>query len=281
MIWGRARITAVDQDGRNFIADVGQGDLWFFPPGIPHSIQGLEGGCEFLLVFDNGGFSDLDTFSVSDYFAHTPKEVLSANFGVPTSAFAHIPKQQRYIFQGSIPGPLESQKVPGPSGTVPKSFTHRLLAQEPYVFSGGTARIADSVNFPASTAIAAALVKIKPGAMREMHWHMADEWQYYLTGTARMTVYAANGQARTFNFRAGDAGYVPQPFGHYIQNTGNTTVWVLEIFRSDRYADMSLDQWMALTPHDLVQKNLHAGPELINALRKQKVQVVKYPDFSY
>lgn len=94
MIAGRARITAVDQNGKNFIADVGVGDLWYLPPGIPHSIQGLEEGCEFLLVFDNGNFSDLDTFTISDWFAHTPKEVLSANFGVPLDAFKNIPKQE-------------------------------------------------------------------------------------------------------------------------------------------------------------------------------------------
>jgi oxalate decarboxylase len=277
MIWGRARITAVDQDGRNFIADVGQGDLWYFPPGIPHSIQGLEEGCEFLLVFDDGSFSEFDTFTITDWFAHTPKDVLAANFGVPESAFAHIPTKQRYIFQAKVPGPLESQKVSSPYGTVPKSFTHRLLAQEPIVTPGGTVRIVDSTNFPISTTIAAVLVEVKPGGMREMHWHPnSDEWQYYLTGTARMTVFAANGTARTFNYRAGDVGYVPRAYGHYIQNTGDQSLWFFEIFKSDRYADVSLNQWMALTPKELIQDHLHVGPELINALRKEKWPVVKY-----
>jgi oxalate decarboxylase len=277
MIMGRARITAVDQNGRNFIADVGHGDLWYFPPGIPHSIQGLEEGCEFLLVFDDGNFSDFDTFSISDWFAHTPKDVLSANFGVSENAFAHIPKKQRYIYQSKVPGPLESQKIPDPYGTVPKSFTHRLLAQEPLVTPGGTVRIVDSTNFPISTTVAAALVEIKPGAMREMHWHPNnDEWQYYLSGTGRMTVFAANGKARTFNYRAGDVGYVPFAFGHYIQNTGDQSLWFLEMFKSDRFADVSLNQWMALTPRELVADNLHAGPELMNTLRKEKWPVVKY-----
>jgi oxalate decarboxylase len=277
MLWGRARITAVDQDGRNFITDVGVGDLWYFPPGIPHSIQGLEEGCEFLLVFDDGSFSDLNTLSISDWFAHTPKDVLAANFGVPESAFDHIPTKQRYIFQAKVPGPLESQEVPDPYGTVPKSFTHRLLAQEPIVTPGGTVRIVDSTNFPVSTTIAAALVEVKPGGMREMHWHPNnDEWQYYLTGTARMTVFAANGTARTFDYRAGDVGYVPRAFGHYIQNTGDQSLWFFEIFKSDRFADVSLNQWMALTPRKLVKNNLHVGPELINALRKEKWPVVKY-----
>lgn len=282
MLVGRARITAVDQNGRNFIADVGVGDLWYFPPGIPHSIQGLEEGCEFLLVFDDGKFSDLNTLSISDWFAHTPKDVLSANFGVPTSAFTHIPQQQRYIFQSNVPGSLESQQVADPYDTVPKTFSHRLLAQDPIVTPGGTVRIVDSTNFPISTTIAAALVEIKPGAIREMHWHPNnDEWQYYISGTGRMTVFAGNGAARTFDYRAGDVGYVPFAFGHYIQNTGDQSLWFLEMFKSDRFEDVSLNQWMALTPYQLVQENLNAGPELMSVLRKEKWPVVKYPGFSY
>nr|WP_154983081.1 oxalate decarboxylase family bicupin [Paenibacillus xylanexedens] len=275
MIWGTARITSVDQNGRNFIADVGPGDLWFFPKGLPHSIQGLENGCEFLLVFDDGSFSDLNTLSISDWFAHTPPEVLSLNFGVPESAFQSMPKEQVYIFQDDVPGSLESQRVQSPYGTVPLPFTYRLLAQEPLITPGGSVRIVDSTNFPISTTVAAALVEIKPGAMRELHWHPnADEWQYYLTGEGRMTVFGGNGIARTFDYRAGDVGYVPVAMGHYIQNTEKDTLWFLEIFRSDRFEDVSLNQWMALTPRDLVRDNLNAPPELLDALRKVKWPVV-------
>ncbi|WP_433617769.1 oxalate decarboxylase family bicupin [Paenibacillus cellulositrophicus] len=282
MLLGRARITAVDQNGRNFIADVGPGDLWYFPPGIPHSIQGLEEGCEFLLVFDDGHFSDLNTLSISDWFAHTPREVLSANFGVPESAFASIPSGQVYIEQEPVPGTLDSQKVTSPYGEVPQTFTHRLLAQPPIITSGGSVRIADSSNFPISRTVAAALVEIKPGGMREMHWHPnQDEWQYYLTGQGRMTVFAGGGKARTFNVRAGDVGYVPFAFGHYIQNTGTDSLWFLEMFKSDRFADVSLNQWMALTPRELVAENLNVGSDLLDALRKEKSPVVKYPGFTY
>lgn len=277
MISGSARITAVDQDGRNFIADVGVGDLWYFPPGIPHSIQGLEEGCEFLLVFDDGNFSDLNTLTISDWFAHTPKEVLAANFGVPEKAFDHIPNEQVYIYQDRVPGPIDTQRIESPYGEIPLSFKHSLLAQEPIRTPGGTVRIADSRNFPISKTIAAALVEIKPGAMRELHWHPNnDEWQYYLSGKGRMTVFAGNGAARTFNVRAGDVGYVPFAYGHYIQNTGDRSIWFLEMFRSDRFADVSLNQWMALTPHQLVESNLNVGPLLMDALRKQKWPVVKY-----
>ncbi|MGF9905996.1 oxalate decarboxylase family bicupin [Brevibacillus porteri] len=282
MLLGRARITSVDQRGRNFIADIGKGDLWYFPPGIPHSIQGLEEGCEFLLVFDDGHFSDLNTLSISDWFAHTPTDVLSANFGVPESAFAAIPDKQVYIYQSEVPGSIEADEVESPYGTVPLPFSHRLLAQRPLITPGGSVRIVDSRNFPISKTIAAALVELRPGAMRELHWHPNnDEWQYYISGQARMTVFTGNGNARTFDYQAGDVGYVPFATGHYIQNTGTETVWFLEMFKSDRFVDVSLNQWMALTPHELVASNLCVGPELLDALRKDKWPVVKYPGYGY
>lgn len=282
MLIGSARITSVDQNGRNFIADIGPGDLWYFPPGIPHSIQGLAEGCEFLLVFDDGSFSDLNTLSISDWFAHTPKEVLAANFGVPAAAFDCIPNDQVYIYQDEVPGTIQSQKVQSPYGDIPLSFKHQLLAQPPLKTPGGSVRIVDSSNFPISRTIAAALVEIEPGAMRELHWHPNnDEWQYYLAGQGRMTVFGGNGAARTFNYRAGDVGYVPFAYGHYIQNTGTDSLWFLEMFKSDRFADVSLNQWMALTPHQLVGSNLNAGPALLNALRKVKWPVVEYPGYGF
>ena len=195
MLAGRARITAVDQEGRNFVDDVGVGDLWNFPAGIPHSIQGLEQGCEFLLVFDSGSFSENETFLISDWFAHTPRDVLAKNFGVDESAFADIPLDvdtSRYIFSGAMPPDLVADTVPSPAGVVPTSFSHRLLEQEPIKAAGGQVRIVDSSNFPAASTIAAALVEVEPGAMRELHWHPnTDEWQYYISGQGRMTVFAS------------------------------------------------------------------------------------------
>jgi quercetin dioxygenase-like cupin family protein len=132
MLYGRARITAVDQDGRNFADDVGVGDLWYFPAGIPHSIQGLEpDGCEFLLVFDDGSFSEDNTFLISDWFKHVPPDVLAKNFGVPASSFAGTPDpSELYIFPLPVPGPLASDRIAGAT-PVPQSFSHRLMAQDP------------------------------------------------------------------------------------------------------------------------------------------------------
>jgi len=275
MLYGTARITAVDAEGRNFVDDVGVGDLWYFPSGIPHSIQGLNpDGCEFLLVFDDGDFDEDDTFLITDWFKHVPNEVLGKNFGASASFFGHTPDpSERYIFPARVPGPLSSDKIAGAT-PVPQSFSHRLMAQTPIKTKGGTVRIADSNVFPASKTIASALVEIEPGGMRELHWHPnTDEWQYYIEGEARMGVFAASGQACTFDFRAGDVGYVPFAMGHYIENTGTTPVRFLEMFKSSYFADVSLDQWMALTPPELVEAHLKLDKQVIDALRKNKAPV--------
>jgi oxalate decarboxylase len=173
-----------------------------------------------------------------------------------------------------VPGPLSSDKIAGAT-PVPQSFSHPLMAQKPIETRSGTVRIADSSIFPVSATIAAALVEIGPGGMRELHWHPnTNEWQYYIEGQARMGVFGASGQARTFDFQAGDVGYVPFAMGHYVENTGTTPVRLLEVFKSSYYADLSLNQWMALTPPELVAAHLHLRPEVMEALRKGKAPIV-------
>ena len=144
MLSGTARITAIDPQGRNFVDDVGVGDLWYFAGGIPHSIQGLgPDGCEFLLVFDDGDFDEDDTFLLSDWFKHVPAEVLGKNFGLPPTLFGHTPDpRELYIFKAPVPGSLGPDKLMG-ADPVPQTFSHRMLAQEPIRTKSGTVRITE------------------------------------------------------------------------------------------------------------------------------------------
>jgi oxalate decarboxylase len=276
MLAGNARITAVDNNGKNFIADIQAGDLWYFPPGIPHSIQGLgPDGCEFLLAFPDGTFSESSTFLLSEVFARTPKDVLSKNFGVPESAFDRIPKEQLFIFEAPVPGPIDSDAVTSPQGKAPLSMISRASEQTVTKAAGGTVRIVDSSNFPISTEVAAAIVEVAPNSMREIHWHPnADEWQYYISGTGRMTVFASQDSSRTFDFRAGDVGYVPKSMNHYVENTGDVPLKFVELFRSNRFEDVSLNQWLALTPSLLVKSHLALDQATIDHLSKAKPVIV-------
>src|SRR6266478_8727494 len=122
VLYGTARITAIDRDGKSFVADVTKNDLWYFPSGIPHSIQGLDpDGAEFMLVFDEGDFSESDTVLLSDSMAHIPREVLSKNFGVAEKAFQSLPANELFIFQADVPGPLESDQKTAAGASSPSS----------------------------------------------------------------------------------------------------------------------------------------------------------------
>ncbi len=278
MIKGKARITAISPDGKEFVDDVEEGDLWYFPSGIPHSIKGLSEGAEFILAFDDGAFSENSTFSITDWFSSTPKDVLAANFGVSEEEFDHIPDGELYMYQGAVPGPIAQGLPKDTNEFVEQPFSFKLFDVEPVKTSGGVVRIADSTNFPVSKTVAAALVELEPGGIREMHWHPnEDEWQYYLEGQGRMTVFASGGKSRTYDFQGGDVGYVPFAMGHYVQNTGDTTLKFLEMFRSDHFADVSLNQWMSQTPPELLKEHLPLSDEFIqNALHKDKRPNVKF-----
>jgi oxalate decarboxylase len=274
MLYGNARITAVDHEGRSFVSDVGDGDLWLFPPGVPHSIQGLgPDGCRFLLVFDDGNFDEFHTFLITDWLSHTPKEVLGKNFNVPPSTFDKVPKKELFIFQAELPGDLKAEQAQAAegTGTVPKSFDFKASTMKPTkVTRGGNVKIIDSKIFPV-TPISAAIVTLKPGGLRELHWHPnADEWQYYITGKGRMTVFIAGTDARTMDFEEGDVGYIPISNPHYIENTGDSDLVFLEMFKTANYQDISLGEWMAHTPHLLMNQHLEVGMPMLDAIPKEE-----------
>jgi oxalate decarboxylase len=277
MTAGSARITAVDQKGRAFVEDVNEGDLWLFPGGVPHSIQGLgEDGCQFILVFDDPNFNEFETFLLTDWLHHTPTEVLAKNFGTPESTFSNVPPREKFIFASDLPGSLAEAKkqVHETSGPVPNSFAFFTGKMKPTkVTAGGSVKIVDRNNFPV-TDIAAAIVTVKPGGLRELHWHPnADEWQYYVKGNARMTVFSAGSNARTMDFHPGDVGYIEQSMPHYVENIGDTDLVFLEVFPTAEYQDISLGEWLAHTPSQLVNEHLGTGEDFLKKISKAEVVI--------
>ncbi|KAB5542797.1 RmlC-like cupin domain-containing protein [Coniochaeta sp. 2T2.1] len=221
---GSVRITVLDYEAGNFIDDLEKGDLWYISSGVPHALQGLSpNGSEFLLIFDDGHFLEESTFILTDWFGL----VIAKNFHLAPEIFAHVPASEKYIFQGSKPGSIDDEMPHGRGVKKSKyQFKHRMLTQKPKVTSGG-----------------------EPGAIREMHWHPnADEWSFFIRGRARVTIFAAEGQARTSNYVPGDVGIVPKNMGHFVENIGDEPFEMLEVFRADEFRDFSLCQWMGETP---------------------------------
>jgi oxalate decarboxylase len=273
MTYGNCRITILDAQGRPYVADVTAGDIWYFPAGAPHSLQGLgPDGCEFVICFDDGHANEFNTLLVTDWFAHTPPDVLARNFGVPAQTFAKIPLNNLWIFQGTLPGDLAADRTaagknaPAP----PHPFIFPLGSSSPSRNSrSGTLHVADSTNFSVATTVAAALVTVRPGSVREMHWHPnADEWQYYIKGKGRMTVFNTGPNAVTMDFTAGDIGYVKRNLGHYVENTGDTDLQFVGVFRARCYEEFSLSNWLTHTPPKLVAQHLNVDES----------DIAKWPD---
>jgi oxalate decarboxylase len=96
-----------------------------------------------------------------------------------------------------------------------------------------------------------------------------------MEGSARMTVFDATSKARTFNYTAGDVGFVPRTMGHYIENTGDSMLRIINVFNTPVYKDVSLANWMALTPKELIRGHLDLDDDVIKSLRRERDAVVQ------
>ena len=279
VLTGNARVTVMNPDGTMFIGDVSEGDLWLFPAGYPHSIQGLgPDGTEFLLVFNQGMFSEDGTMLLSETVAHIPPEVLAKNTGLDTSVFAQTPGAPLYIFPGTLPHSLQQDKteIGGEQVASKYQYIFHMRSMQPTTSSkAGEVRIVDSRNFPVSRKVAGALLIIKPGHMREIHWHPnAAEWQYWISGKGRMTVFFPVDNARTMDYNTNDVGFVPSNAPHYLENTGDTDLVVLELFASDQFMDVSLNQWLRRVPSEMLKAHLNIDKETAMKIPAEKLELV-------
>jgi oxalate decarboxylase family bicupin protein len=156
---------------------------------------------EFMLVFDDGSFSEDNTFGIAELMAHNPLSVISKDLGVPVSAFKDIPAGELFIFPGTAaPKDINKQNLTSSAGILPKAmaYSYHWSQQTPLEVAGGSVKVVDPETFPIASNFAAALVTVKPGAMREIHWHpLSDEWTFFISGKGRATLFTPPSSAQT------------------------------------------------------------------------------------
>jgi len=254
---GHVRTTVIQPDGQSETNDFEPGDVWYFPRGHGHMLECLgDKPCHFVLIFDNGYFSEFGTFSITDWLGGTPKPLVAKNLGIPVSALDGIPKTEVYFAQGSVPPEKQSAPLQG-WRQVPATHKFKLLEQQPHrIYAGGREWRVDSTNFPISKTVTGVILELDPGALRELHWHPnADEWQYVLEGKVGVTMFGSHGRHRTETMAEGDVGYIPQGYGHSIENVGEKKCRVLIGFNSGVYETIDLSQWVAGNPADVLATN--------------------------
>jgi oxalate decarboxylase len=277
VIEGHVRVTVVDPQGHMEIADFGPGDVWYFPRGHAHSIEGLglgPGEAKFLLVFDNGYFSEFATFSFTDWLAQTPKEIVAKNLNLRESDLKDLPNKEVYIAQGPVPPALPVAPISGPGTVLGPPLTHKysLASQKPFRRDpNGEVRLVSATEFPISTTMTGALMNLAPGGLRELHWHPnADEWQYVLSGKIRLTVFASHGLAKVVELAAGDIGFAPMGYGHALEDVGGGPAELLLVFNGGEYQEISLSTVLATQPAYLLETNFHLPKEVIDRLPKKQ-----------
>ena len=237
-----------------YIDDLKPSDMSLAPAGIPHSIQGLDRGCEFLLVFDDGSFSENETYTDHRNMAHTPKSVLAKN-SVFRRTLQNIPKSEKSICSACLCR-SRSTMVQGRNSRQPTSAPSRFMlgTRAPLAYDGGSIKKINVTDCLRRRSLRI-IMEIKPGGVRELHWHPdADESQCSTPGRGTVSpVFDATSKARTLDFARGMSALCRKLSGHYIENLGTTTLRCINVFNKPNYKDVSLNNWMALTPPDLVQ----------------------------
>ncbi|MBS1517350.1 MAG: cupin domain-containing protein [Bacteroidetes bacterium] len=267
VVKGSCRTTLLHPDGSSYIDTFDPGDVWYFPRGYGHSIQGIsDEECHFILIFDNGDFSEDHTFSITDFVSCTPADIVAQNLGISIEEVNMLPKKEVYFALGKVPD--DHSFISAKSDEPDLTSVHRypLEAQEPRrVPGGGTQKTVTCKEFPVSRTMAGSVLEIQPGGLREMHWHPnADEWQYYIQGKAQMGIFLAQGNNVTEQFEAGDVGYVPMGAGHYIKNTGEEVLKILIGFNDGDYQALDISDWLRTNPKSLLETNFKVGEEIIN-----------------
>jgi oxalate decarboxylase len=275
VVEGRVRTTVIGPDGTSETNDFEPGDVWMFPRGHGHMLQCLGNvPTHFILIFDNGYFSEFGTFSITDWLGHAPKSLLAKNFGLPETAFDGFPKEEVYFARGPIPP--EPQSVPLQGWKKP-ALTHKyeMMKQQPHrVFKGGREWTVDSTTFPISTTITGVVLELEPGGLRELHWHpTADEWNYLITGKISITMFGSHGRFRTETLQKGDVGYIPQGYGHSIENIGDSPCRILIGFNTGIYQTIDLSQWIAGNPVDVLATNFGQPAAVFEKFPKSDVFV--------
>ncbi|MGD0039461.1 MAG: cupin domain-containing protein [Isosphaeraceae bacterium] len=274
VIEGRVRTTVIDPQGRAETNDFEPGDIWYFPRGHGHMLECLGNKpAHFILIFDNGYFSEFGTFSITDWIGHTSKHLLAKNFGLPESAFEGFSKDEVYFARGPIPSETIPLNHQGSLTSPPDTHRYSMLAQEPHsIHKGGREWRVGADRFPISKTVTGVILDLEPGGLRELHWHpTSDEWQYVIEGQISVTLFGSHGRYRVETLNKGDVGYIPQGYGHSIENVGGKGCRVLIGFNTGHYEAIDLSMWIAGNPLDVLATNFGKPQSLFEKFPRERV----------
>jgi oxalate decarboxylase len=279
VITGKLRTTVINPNGQSSAAtdDFEPGDIWYFPKGFGHSIQNVgHEEAHFVLGFDDGRFSEFGTFSITDWVARTPVNVVERNLGLSADVINRLPNKEAYIVPGKIPPSSPQQYLASDVQLSQSAHKYSLGEQRALEFPGGRERVVTVKEFPINNTLTSVLQEIYSGAIRELHWHPnADEWQFYLSGRSRVTIFGAHGRARTEEFGPGQVCFIQQGFGHYVEQLGSEPTKLIVLFNSPVFEEITISRWLSANPAALIADNFGISNAEVARLPKKVLGFIK------
>lgn len=258
---GTCLITLMNNEGQYTNTLVEEGSMWYFPRSWGHSIYGQDPdvGCTMILTFDYPQAPTFNDLSISQMVSYFPPEVVRENLGVPQDVLDTFPKQILIVNTGPPP----PQAVPDSPNPLPLSPTFSMddgtCVQ---AGSGGYAFEVRNEQFKLSTTMSGAFMHLEAGTLRDIHWHPnADELQYVLRGTMKVGIYGMGGVNDTYTISAGDVGFVPQGFMHYLEAVDGP-VDLLLTFNNPNWTTQELSTWLSITPDFIQARSLNTTVEV-------------------
>jgi len=273
---GRVRTTVISPEGATATDDFVVGDIWYFPKGHGHMLQCIgDQPCHFLLGFDSGHFSEFGTFSITDWVSHTRPDIIARSLGFPLDAINKLPKKDLYIGTGPIAADVQPPNLDPTIEQSQNPHKASLLHSHAEEFPGGSIRVISQKEFPINNTLTSALMTVKPGSFRELHWHPnTDEWQYVISGAGQVTIFGSHGRVKTMDYDQGKVAFIKQGYGHFIENTGKEELKLLILFNAPDYQEISLSGWLAANPAQLVADHFGLDPKSLAQPPKRRRGIV-------
>ncbi len=193
------------------------GEIVFVPMGFLHHIENIgDGPLKMLICFDHERPEDLN-FSAG--VSAMPDHILADTFNQRPDFFNGLKKSAEGVFISQRDKPA----IP-PLPYMTDRYKMDLEAVNPQIqVKGGSVKMSNGFLLQTLNGISVYSVLLKPKGAREPHWHPnADELNYLISGTARITLVSPGGNVETFDMKSGDLSFMPHGYLHHIENTGTS-----------------------------------------------------------
>lgn len=271
VVKGEALLTVVDWNNNAEVTTLQAGDIYSVPVGLGHSLACLGSEpCRIVAVYDDGTTVESNAFNATDWIQAEPGNILSAILNLPGEQLQRSAAKVPLITKNS-PLLVAPTKTHGLATRSAQSFRFPLTQMPPVTSSGGTFVQASRQDFPMSKTMIASLTVLNPRGIREPHWHPnADEWDFVISGRARITLFEGANKSGSIEVGPGDIGYLKRNAAHAVETIGDEPFRLFSVFNADTFQAIGMSGLLIGTPDVILVRSLGLSEAEVAKISKEK-----------